>query len=227
MKRCVKSYLVFTSLLYRIVMFVIIPIIMIGLLLWFEVAYEVAYGEASLSGSHEKAVYIIVMIFLPMVEIISDNWLFGGIQSKDVEKLDYMKTSGAGMQVIRSALSMDLLRKLLSAVGITGILYWITMLIIRGYDLSFAGVRILLCAVLVSYFCSALGTMLARYGSTVYTNMMIASVFWFFVMLCMALVYALEFDNICCLLFAILDVSVSILAVKAAMKKMEGSYYDK
>lgn len=223
MKRCVKSYLVFTSLLYRIVMFAIIPIIMIGLLLWFEVAF----GGASLSGSHEKAVYIIVMIFLPMVEIISDNWLFGGIQSKDVEKLDYMKTSGAGMQVIRSALSMDMLRKFLSAVGITGILYWITMLIIRGYDLSFAGVRILLCAVLVSYFCSALGTMLARYGSMVWINVMIAYLMEILIILCLFLLQRLKYDIICCLLFAILDVSVSILAVKAAMKKMEGSYYDK
>lgn len=226
MKRCVKSYLVFTSLLYRIVMFVIIPIIMIGLLLWMEV-YIGGIGGTSLSDFHVGAVYFVVMIFLSMFEIISDNWMFGGIQSKDVEKLDYMKTSGVGMQVIRSALSIDLLRKFLSAVGITGILYWITMLIRRGYDVSFGNIRILLCAVLVSYFCSALGTMLARYGSTVYINMMIASVFEFFVMLCMVLVEMLKYGSICCLLFAILDVFVSILAVKTAMKKMEGSYCEK
>lgn len=217
-KRCVKSYLAFTSLIYKLAIFVVMPIVMVLISL-------------GLDGYNNW----VVMLCLPVYEIISDNWLFGGIQSKDAEKLDYMKTSGAGMQVIRTALRMDLLRKFLSAAGITVITY-ITLWLMRFTHLMACRFFCenwgeLLYAALVSWLCSALGTVLSRYGSTVWINTMIAYLMVVFILLIfiIALPRAVGYDMVlpCNIIIVIFGALISIIAVKTAMKKVEGSYYDK
>ncbi len=127
MKRIIKSYLVFTSLIYRIVMFIVMPVVMIAVILWQGGVFG-GVGSLNLYEVPDVVVSMVVMLSLPMVEIVSDTWMFGGIQSKGADKLEYLKTSSIGMQVLRRALSIDLLRKFLSAVGIIGVsygvLYW-------------------------------------------------------------------------------------------------------
>lgn len=228
MKRILNSYLVFTSLIYRIVMFIIVPIVMIGAVLCIGGAFG-GVGIPNLFYLPGTSVCIVVMMFLPMVEIISDNWIFGGIQSKEAEKLECLKSSGVGMQVLRNALSIDLLRKFLSAAVITGvsygILYWrlmpdlVKILIENDW-------KLLLYAILVSYLFSVLGTVLARFGSMVWLNVMIAYLVEIIISVCLynaLMTHAVVY----CVLSAILDVAVSILAVRIVMKKVEGSYYDK
>lgn len=240
MKRFLKSYLVFTSLIYRIVMFVIMPIaiivatFLIGIILmWMD-----------------TEPCVIVMLFLPMVEIVSDNWMFGGIQSKDVEKLDYLKTSGMGMNVLRRAHIIDLLRKFIWTVGIMGITYCMLMIyrdlnspvlaVINPEDLIIVdggavGLNYqtkdfisafdwgsLMTAVLITYFFSVAGTVLARFGSMLWLNLMIAYLSEILIVVCI-LGATLKFI----IPFIILDVVISILAVRIVMKKVEGSYYDK
>lgn len=228
MKRIFKSYLVFTSLIYRIVMFIIMPLVIIVTVLWSGGGFESA-DILTIKSEPGIMVCVVVMLFLPMVEIISDNWMFGGIQSKNADKLDYLKTSSIGKQVLRRALLIDLLRKFLSALGIIcvsyGILYWrlmpdlISVLIENDW-------KLLLYAVLVSYFFSVLGTVLARYGSMLWLNVMVAYLVEIIISVC---VYSALMTQAVgyCVLYAILDVAVSILAVRIVMKKVEGSYYDK
>ena len=228
MKRFLKSYLVFTSLIYRIVMFIIIPIVIIVTVLWSGGGFESA-DNLVIKSEPRIAVCAVVMLFLPMIEIISDNWMFGGIQSKNADKLDYLKTSSIGMQVLRSALLIDLLRKFLLALGIIcisyGILYWklMTDLISTLIENDW---KLLLLTLLGSYFFSVLGTVLARYGSMIWINVMVA-----YLLEIIILVFIFSALKMCadvyCLLFAILDVAVSVLAVRIVMKKVEGSYYDK
>lgn len=228
MKRFLQSYLVFTSLIYRIVMFIIVPIVMIGAVLCIGGAFG-GIGISNLFHLPGTAVCIVVMMLLPMVEIISDNWMFGGIQSKNADKLDYLKTSSIGMLVLRRALFVDLLRKFLSAAVITGvsygILYWRLMPdLIR--TLIENDWKLLLYAILVSYFFSVLCTVMARFGSMVWLNVMIAYIAEIIISVCLynaLMAYAVVY----CVLSAILDVAVSILAVRIALKKVEGSYYDK
>lgn len=252
MKRFLKSYLVFTSWIYRIVMFLIMPIVVIAVVLYIGGAFG---NFSSYRGAPGATVCIVVMLLLPMVEIISDNWMFGGIQSKDVEQLDYLKTSGVGMRVLRRALSLDLLRKFLSVVVIVGVSYYVLYLksmqdiellqiigrnpevcadftlaqsvrreLIR--ELTRNDWKLLLYAVLASYFFSVLGTVLARYGSMLWLNVMIAYVFEILIAVCI-FTTNVEYVTASCLLAAILDVAVSILAVRIAMKKVEGNYDDK
>ena len=79
MRKKIKSYLVFTSLWYRFGVYLAIPAVLaaIGLLI-----------ERGLPGGG----LIVISVLLPVAEIISDSWLFGGIQTKDSMKLEYLKT---------------------------------------------------------------------------------------------------------------------------------------
>lgn len=74
-----------------------------------------------------------ILIFLPLVlsmsaliELVADVWVFGGICSKESLKLDYIKSSFYGNNVIKSGIKCDLIRKavhtLLSAF-ICGLVY--------------------------------------------------------------------------------------------------------
>lgn len=223
MKRILKSYLLFTPLIYRIVMFIIMPIVMIVI----AFCIGVDFGHAE-TVALQSIPGIVVCMLLPLVEIIADNWVFGGIQSKDAYKLDYLKTSSAGMKVMRNALLIDLLRKFFSAVVIMcvsyGLIYWRMMQDSTKVFIE-DDLKMLPCAVLVSYFFSVLGTVLARCGSMVWLNVMVAYLLEFITLICVNVM--MECAVVYSFLPVILDVAISILAVRLAMKKVEGSYYDK
>lgn len=232
-KKC-KGYLVFTSLLYRIVMFALMPVALVAAGIW----GGVRIGDIGL---------MFVVMVLPAIEIFSDSWLFGGIQGKDMEKMDYLKTSGRGMAVMRGALIVDLLRKLLTAVCIIAICYLVIGLSkdtaagmaetgridltdFLGYgDLS-REVGFLLYLILLSYTVSVLGTFLSRYGSSIYMNMLVAygaAVLMVFGVFGLGLRgYLWQGFLVLDVLFAALGTGISILAVKVAMKKVEGGYHD-
>ena len=105
MRRKIRSYIVFTSLPYRIIVYFALPVVVAATGFW-----------AGTQGIGDGGV-MFAAVLLPLAEIISDNWLFNGIQSRDMAKMDYLKTSGRGMAVMRDALVMDLLRKFLTAAG--------------------------------------------------------------------------------------------------------------
>lgn len=224
MKKLVKSYLVFTSSLYRIVMYVLMPAALVG----------ISLGLGRYLG---EVVLMWVALLLIMIEVVSDSWLFGGIQARDPERIDYLKTSGQGMRVMRNALFMDLFRKLLSGLGILAVCYlairfcgWISVQEMFDYSNSGAaeaGTGILLYFVLVSYFFSVTGTFLSRYGNTVWSSMIVGYMAMTPALFCMLLPGVTEYVLFYNLLFAVLDAGISIAAVKLAMKRIKGGYYDK
>ncbi|MCI8529011.1 MAG: hypothetical protein HFH82_07665 [Lachnospiraceae bacterium] len=212
MKHRIKSYLVFTSFIYRICMFLAVPVIVTGIALWSV-------------GRFGNAAMIFAAVLLPMVEIISDTWLFGGIQTKDMEKLDYLKTSHRGMEIMRNALSMDMARKLLTAIVVMAvcavIVYWENKGIGREIWL------VLSYAVSISWFCSILGTFITRYGSLLWFHMMVGYGMSMFGSICWFLPGLPGLMAVYTVILFIGGILVSNVAVRVAMKKVEGSYYDK
>lgn len=209
----IKSYLVFTSFRYRILVFGVLPVLLIGL-------QFLPIGEwATLRN-------IATVMTLIMVEAVADYWYLGGIQDKDVEKIDYLKTSPRGMDVMRNALRFDLVRRLLAAAAVLGVSE-----LAGGRErdlLGGAGVWLLL--TLICYTLSVTATLIARFNSylwinylTGYVGMIIALIFYF--ILCVWT--AREIMIILTVVFLALAVGISFLAVRVAMKKVEGSYYDK
>lgn len=228
MRKVIKGYLVFTSAAYRIVMYLLMPVSMMGLIAW-------------MGGNIKDAAILLAAVLLTMAEILSDSWLFGGIQARDPEKIDYLKTSGRGMGILRNALIMDLGRKLLFSLLIAGGGYCVLRL--RG--IAFLGGRefaedgggavqtgvkigILLCFALTSYFFSTVGTFLSRFGSLLWINLLIGYPCMILTALCPFLTITSGYNIwFCNLLNMLLCAGASVLTVYTAMRKYKGGYYDK
>jgi len=212
MRKKVKCYLVFTSLFYRIIMYCLLPLILLG-------------TAFALGCSMGKIALIVIAAPIPLIETVTDNWLFGGLHSKDAEKLDYLKTSGRGMAIIRNALSMDLFRKLLAAAGTLTI----TCLIVlwRGNGQADQTlIQIWIYGIVLSWFYSVLGTFIARFGGLLWFNLLVGYLMTLLESICWFVPGPLSFWPANALIFAALGVGASVLTMKIAMKKMEGSYYD-
>lgn len=219
MKSGIKSYLVFTSLWYRLVVYLLIPVALIGLGLWFE-------GQMGGGGMG----VIIVAALLPVVEIVSDNWLFGGLQTRDSMQLEYLKTSGRGMEVLRNALRMDLARKFLSALAVVLLTRLAGGWIVEGGIFAAAGsapyTAVLLYFVLVAYFAATLGTFLSRFSGMLWINLLIAYGALFMVAFSIALLNLAEYMLLIDIICVAFGIAISIVAVEVAMKRVERSYYD-
>ena len=218
MKQKIKSYLVFTSVLYKILMLLVLPVLLLGIQVFASVVFQGTVIPLS----------ILVLIF---AEIFGDTFVLGGIQEKNSEKMDYLKTSPRGMKVMKSVLIMDLLRRFLSCVVIFGLLR-VSMWVFGATPGSerLAGPGALLLAVLLTYTFSVLGIFLSRFGSLLWINMLcayagaIVGLVLFFIGTGGMLPLLLPLMNTA---MGILAVGLSILTVKIAMMKVEGSYYDK
>ena len=215
MRKKIKSYLVFTSLWYRFGVYLAIPAVLaaIGLLI-----------ERGLPGGG----LIVISVLLPVAEIISDSWLFGDIQTKDSMKLEYLKTSGQGKELIRTALWTDLFRKLLSAIVIMA-LFSLAMVMGKGEAPEAAGTGgfgSLLYLVLLSWLVSVLGTFVSRYASLVWINLIVSYGAMVLAMLGIFLLRLAEHILLIDLLFAIFGILMSTVAVKAAVERVERSYHD-
>lgn len=216
MKHKIRSYLVFTSLGYKIIMFAILPLVLLGIQVFSTIVFR------------GTAIPVFVMILI-MVESVADYWFLGGIQEKGSEKIDYLKTSPRGMKVMKSALVMDLVRRFLFHAGIFGLSQMIAL--ISG-SLDRAGNLIgfgeLLLAIFLSYTLSVLGIFISRFTSYFWVNLLcgyIGSIAGLVILLvCMSMPVPVVLPNIA---LVVLGGGISVLTVKIAMLKVEGSYYDK
>lgn len=231
MKKTVKSYLVFTSRLYRLVMFAVLPAAWAGICFW----------TCGMASHGRNGMLILTALFLPIAETISDSWLFAGIQTSSSPKLDYLKTSGRGQSLMRRALIMDVMRKLVFSGAFMGIGYaslWLTELPAGGGKGNFAeaasakwgaqaGVgAALLCLIMLSFFFSVLGTFLSRYGNMIWTNVIVGYGIAALEFVSLFLPGLFRHPYAYAAGFGLLGLCVSVVAVRAAMGRMERSYYD-
>ncbi len=216
MRRKIKNYLVFTSLVYKIVMFAGIPVALI-LLQLFGVGVMEYMGAA------------IVMALLLFAEVLADNWYLGGIQSKYAENMDYLKTSPRGMDMMRGMLRGDLIRKLLTALAVTGIAKVIEYrAAVTTAESTADGILQWLVPALLCYSFSTAATFLARFGCYHWINCLAG----YIAAIVAAVLYLLYPSTgiwawvICPAALLFFSVAVSIVAVRTVMKKVEGGYHD-
>ena len=231
MGKRVKSYIAFTPFMYRIVVYLLIPVALTAFCTW----TGTYLGDMGL---------VLAVMLLTLVEVVSDSWLFGGLQARDSEKIDYLKTSGRGMAVMRNALGLDLLRKFLTALCVIVASYCFVQQAKKGLERmpgagadfiscggAFEEIGFLLYLILLSYSLSALGTFLSRYNSTTYGNVLIG--YGAMILAGLAGLFLpglVKYPSggifLLDLLCVAAGIGASILAVRAAMKKVEGGYYD-
>lgn len=236
MKKYVKSYLAFTPFIYRIAMLIAAPIVIIGAGFWLG---NVLMGkDASVISAVPGMAASFAALFIAPIEILADNWSFGGIQSKNTVNAAYLNTSYKGRDVLRRALCLDLIRKLIYEICIAAITYLMLMPICVRYGASpsiGANIFALIIVILTAHLFSVLGVWLARYEDMFWFNMLIAYIIQIPMMLSLFLIYTIQknfYEDyiisgiIYILVVAVLDVSVCILSVRAAMKRYKRNYYD-
>jgi len=209
-----KSYLVFTSLLYRIVMFILLPGGLIAASFFWR-------GLGGVVAVAETAVFI-------LAEAMADNWLFGGIHRADGAKLDYLKTSGRGMRLLRAALAMDLARRFLAALLVFGS----GLALIGTAEPEFVGgiaegIGTALFSAIASSCLATLAVFVSRYGDMLWINMLLGYGAAILGLMCWTLPGLGEYIWFYDLIFAVLGLLCGCITVSTAVKKVEGSYYGK
>lgn len=213
MVKKIKGYLVFTSLFYRIVMFGVLPVALI--------AMDIL--SALFMGDGVRVVFVAIPFLILMVEIVVDTWLFGGIQGKDAEKIDFLKTSPKGMGLLRNALVMDLVRRLCFLSGIMAACVLVNLAL--GVDMiggdTARRLGVILALILSSYTVSVFCTILARFGTMFWQSILAGYLGLFLESVCVGFLIVSGHPYVWSLVYATLAVGASILAVKVVMKFVE------
>ena len=101
MKRKIKSYFAFTSLPYRILVLLPIPVLILSICLGLPFQRE--------SGNFYYR--ILLFGYLTIYEIATDYWMLAGCLSDGGSSLRYFRTSHAGTEVVRNVTLVDLVRR--------------------------------------------------------------------------------------------------------------------
>lgn len=211
----IKSYLVFTSLGYRLILYLAVPLFIVGIYGW-------AVSQ-TVGGSYRSYIAPVTAILI-IVEIMADHWFLGGIQEKGAEKLDYLKTSSRGMEAMKSALILDLGRRFLEILAILGLCCLTARFL--GRDVP-EPVTVLVLPVLEAYGLSVTGTIITRFGSYLQNNLAVSYAAATIGAICWGLAATNVLPAVLlCLIMGFLSVASSVLAVKIAMTRVKEGYYD-
>ena len=209
MKR-IRAYLLFTSWRYRLGIFLGLPAAVLAAgLFWNHLRIKSGFGF-SLEA---------VVIF---IEIMADQGIFNGIQSKRGYKLDFLKTSPVGQRILLHGLSGDLARRLLTAAVCVGTGWAAKVLTVgRGW----AGC---LGMVLAVFFAEVLGLFISRF-----TRSVILCLFTAYGSITMGIIMYTLVSSISAPglwvadgLLALAAAAMSVLVVWIGMKKWRQTYSD-
>lgn len=110
----IRSYNVFASRIYRLVMLLLYPLAVCIC----SAVFMVKWG-----GKYEPGEYTMVFLpmflivcFMPSVEIVADYFFLGGINSKKARTMEMLKGSVRGDKIILNAVKADVIRRAAAAV---------------------------------------------------------------------------------------------------------------
>lgn len=212
--KAIKSYSAFASGIYKLVVFLGLPVV-IGLIqLWCCNVMIVPLHSA-----------LILMVSLAL--IVMDSWVFGGCCAKKVENLDFLRTSLKGKKLLQRALVMDCIVRGVVCVAFMAELFVIDYLVCgdrlfeEGWILKFTYF------VLFAYVIAAIGVFVNRYMSMLLLSVSIA---YIIVQVSVAVQALWNLANLPVWLWSVLLLVLTIvftwLAVSKPVKKLERGYGD-
>ncbi len=209
MKR-IKAYLLFTSWRYKLGIFLGLPAAAMALGLFWRYCMSIpGYGHMMMA----------VVIFF---EILTDQGLFAGIQSREGYKLDYLKTSPLGPQMLRQGLVGDLIRRFFTAALCIGAGAAVGSLKVEDGPVRYLGV------LLAVYVAETLALFVSRHTRSVilctytaYGGIVIGEILFL-------LVNVIPISGLWLAdgLLAAAAAVISIFAVQGAMKKWRQTFFD-
>lgn len=207
--KAVKSYLCFTPFFYRVLVLAAAPIVLCGFNCWLMLDYVMP-------------LYLFLALFV-LLEVFGDYWTFGGICAKGICGSEYMKSSAKGRRMLRQALLVDCIRKLiwliLFAAANCMACYFVTK-----KPLGSKEIWLLAGMILSAYVAILAGNVIGRYMQHYAFQILIA---YLASALYVALTLVLLKSRLLLILLGLVaGVGMTVLNVWNVMRKMEGSYYD-
>lgn len=211
MKNCIKSYHVFlSSRLFQILLYVLYPPVMAFITLIFICA-SVEFGYGIGMG------YQLTANLTFAGELVWGFLIFGGVAAKDTNKLEYLKTSTKGLPVLKTAMIVDTIRRVIWVTAIQ----WVPLFIAMekpDESIWIANAMVL--------FVAELGCLLVRKSSSTVVFFVVAV--GGTTILAPLLGLAMLIDHLVwpIILCYVLTVVTMILSGKMVMKKARDSFYD-
>jgi len=208
MKRFIKSYHVFLPQIWsKLFTYVVYPV---AILL-------IAYWLVSWKIPMPICVMVVCSLILT-VEVLWDSTVFGGIASKNTNKLEYLKTSVRGMRILRNSIVADAVRRAISVTVILAVLYAMNTSALALWKMVACG--------FVGLWCIELALLLTRSFSMMVVMLLAVSIGGG---ICMAVcgIVLLGVGSVWNLCFAILPYILFVVTGRIViMRKARGSYYD-
>lgn len=213
MKRTIKSYLAFTTAGYRVICLLVCPLVLLA----FSGFILATIGEVN-GGFPEYTLYMYVVVY----GLLSDYWMFGGMCSRENNGMEYVKTSGAGIAVLRKGIIGDLLRHFVYIMG-----YGVFCSVFSGYRQDI--VTAMLAYIAVAAFLNVTRYMIA-WQFQLFASFGAAVIFGIFTIVCWLLAAsegaaAVFWTELA--ISSVLALAVSIITVWHMTYCVKGSYYEK
>lgn len=229
MKKGIKSYIVFTTRAYRLVLFVLMPLAVIGIQLGLSVMCR--YLD-EWKGDAEDIVYAadlalaVASLLIIWVEILADNWVFGGVAAKSGGSPEYPKSSPQGRQAMQGALRIDSIRQIFESMLLLGFGRTCWAVAAGGFSELFAPDKLAFMAAVL--FCECFDVTAALWVARRYDNFNINMGITAITNLVSMLLLILcgIYSYVMCAVMVLLYVPVSVLSQRMTMKRVEESYYD-
>lgn len=206
----IKAYLLFTGWRYKLGIFLGFPALVLAVGTFWSRFMEVSgYG-------------FIMAAMVIFFEVLTDQGVFAGIQSRRGYRLDYLKTSLLGPQMLRQGLAGDLIRRLLTAALCVGAGAAAGSLPTEGGLARYLGMSLsIYAAEILALFISRYTRSVVLCVFTAYGGIVVGEILLVLVNMVPVGVLWLA-DGLLALAAAVLGIS----AVQSAMKKWRQTFFD-
>lgn len=110
----IKNYWVFTGKIYKVVLWLVLPVVAIATILW---------GYFSENEMVVVIPTVLCFILYPIVDILSDFWLLPGFYAKGNNSLEFLQSTTKFQKMMRDVQIIDILRRVIFNLGTYALLY--------------------------------------------------------------------------------------------------------
>ena len=215
-----KSYLAFTTIAYKVVLFILAPLAAIG------IQVLLAPMEYSEPG---PGLYLTAVLMVEL-EIVMDYWAFGAVAAKGNGCLEYLKTSARGLKLMKTALWQDAFRVFAECLLVLSLGMAAHHLVRRDFagftrQMEAGETLKLLAIAMAAYFVAMSGQLITRYFDNIQVNMVVAALTANSILLFLLWMVNLSGYFMLAAL-TIFSVTISVLGLRQIMTRVEESYYD-
>lgn len=214
MLRTIKNYWAFTKWGYRLVVFLVLPVVLL-LINAFCLFTEIPTMVSMLIG----------YIYVVPVDILTDNWFLCGFYGKNNSSLEYLQTSNRFKRMIRDVVLIDTIRRFILYVG----LYLIVLVAGMNQPEQLEWYKVCSFLPMLCFVISQIGVLIARHffaWNQVYAVGAFAMVAEG---ICLAPMLGFTENHFWLVqgILMVLAIAIGIIVMAYSLKKVRDSYYDK